>query len=123
MLTIEKMTSLEVELKPFIVKPITAEQVTQVLVGIVEHPDFRDGLVNGWEAFIEEFLPEVLTEEEMVDEIEHNLTWRAINNDNRACQALGWEPPSFLHGLGWVVGIISRSLTYADGSKREQCHL
>jgi hypothetical protein len=84
-----------------------------VLSALLEHPEFQQGLTVAQEVFEESYEPAPLTEEEMIEEVELNLSRRVTERCRKLCQHYGWEPSSYLWNLGFVVGTIEMSLTYA----------
>ncbi len=90
-------------------------QVTTVvpsLSALLAHPEFQQGLADGPERFLDSYEDAPLTEEEMIEEVEGNLSRRATEREKKICRLYGWEPSSYLYGLGCVIGIIDQGLTY-----------
>ncbi len=91
-------------------------QVTTVipsLSALLAHPEFQQGLADGRsERFLDSYEDAPLTEEEMIEEVEGNLSRRAIEREKKLCRMYGWEPSSYLYTLGCVIGIIDQGLTY-----------
>jgi hypothetical protein len=84
-----------------------------VLSALLEHPEFQQGLAVAQEEFEDSYEPAPLTEEEMVENVEMNLSRRITERCRKINQHFGWEPPSYLWNLGFVVGTIEKGLTYA----------
>jgi hypothetical protein len=76
------------------------------LAALLEHPEFERGVCQGQEYFFNSYEEAPLTEEEMTDEVEGNVSRRATKQDRK-------KPSSSLHRLGWVVGTIAKGLSYA----------
>ncbi|MBV8823056.1 MAG: hypothetical protein JO125_09410 [Chloroflexi bacterium] len=89
------------------------QPVVPVLHALLAHPEFQAGLALAQEVFCEYYEEAPLTEEEMLEEVEGNLSRRVTTRDKQISHALGDEPPSYLVNLGCVIGIINQGLTYA----------
>ncbi len=90
-------------------------QVTTVvpsLSALLAHPEFQQGLADGHEFFSDFYEDAPLSEDEMIEEVEGNLSRRATEREKKICRMYGWEPSSYFYGLGCVVGIIDQGLTY-----------
>jgi hypothetical protein len=55
-------------------------------------------------------------EEQMIEEVDMNLSRRAMENDKRFCARLGEELIPYLYHLGSVVGTIGKRLTFMGDS-------
>ncbi len=87
--------------------------VVPLLSALLENPEFQKGLANGRERFDENYEEAPLTEEEMVDEVEMNLSRRITERCKKLARVMGDEPSSYFYLLGFVVGTIDKGLTYA----------
>lgn len=83
------------------------------LFALLEHPEFRQGLANAQEEFLGSYRPAPLTQEEMIEEVEINLSRRITQRCQHLCFVYGDKPSSYLFNLGFVVGLINEGLTYA----------
>ncbi len=90
-------------------------QVTTVvhsLSALLAHPEFQEGLANGHEQFFESYEEAPLTEEEMIEEVEMNLSRRITERDKKLSRIMGDKLSSYFYNLGFVVGTIDKGLTY-----------
>ena len=99
--------------------------IVAMLAALLEHPQFRQGLRDGYgEAFDTNYEPAPLTEDEMIDEVELNLSRRVQENCKIHKLVYGVELPPFLYDLGCVLGVISKGLSYthtsADGENAKE---
>lgn len=86
---------------------------TDLLAALLAHPDFQEGLRCGQENFFDSYEEAPLTEEEIIEEVEGNLS-RGVLEAGKTCHQMhGWEPFSSLYNLGFVLGTINQGLTYA----------
>jgi hypothetical protein len=92
---------------------IQVSPVVLPLSALLAHPEFQRGLAAGHEFFFESYEPEPLSEEEMIEEVELNLTRRVTEHSRLICRLEGVNPPSYLYNLGFVVGTIDKGLSYA----------
>ncbi len=81
------------------------------LSALLDHPEFQRGLAGAQEEFSSDYEAAPLTEEEMVNEVEMNLSRRVTERDKEISQFFGGTPSSYLYNLGFVVGLISTGLT------------
>ncbi len=81
---------------------------------LLEHPEFQQGLATARECFLECYEAAPLTEEEMIAEVESELSYCAIETDREIFHLLGKQPLSYLYHLGFVFGTINEGLTYAS---------
>jgi hypothetical protein len=77
------------------------------------HPEFQRGFVEGHEEFLGSYQPAPLTEEEMIQEVELNLSHWVTKRCKKLCLLNGWEEGSYFYDLGFVIGLIDKGLTYA----------
>jgi hypothetical protein len=89
------------------------ESVMPLLSALLAHPEFQAGVCEGQEVFEESYEPAPLTEEEMIEEVEMNLSQRVTERSRAVCQYHGWDPSSYLYNLGVVIGTIGKGLSYA----------
>ena len=68
---------------------------------------------TGQKFFHDSFEEAPLTEEEMIKEVEMNLSRRVTERSRKLCLFEGGEPPSYLYELGYVMGTIDQGLSYA----------
>ena len=90
-------------------------QVTAVvpfLSALLEHPEFQRGLAHAQEEFLESYEPAPLTLDEMIEEVEMNLSRRVTERSKHISLIYGEKPSSYLFNLGYTVGIINKGLTY-----------
>jgi hypothetical protein len=86
------------------------------LFPLLEHPEFQLGVVDAYEYFSESYEDAPLTEEEMIEEVEMNVSRRVTENAKTLCRVCGWAPSSYLYNLGYVFGMINKGLTYAPSA-------
>jgi hypothetical protein len=84
-----------------------------VLSALLAHPEFQAGLALAQECFFDSYEEVPLTEEEMLDEVEMNLSRRITERGKKIARLMGWPPSCYLRDLGCVMGIINQGLTYA----------
>ncbi len=91
---------------------VNMQIVTPSLTALLEHPDFQRGVADAEECFEEEYKG-TLTEEQMITEVEVNLT-RAATEQNKEwfAETFGSAPPSYIRTLGFVFGTINQGLAY-----------
>jgi hypothetical protein len=87
--------------------------IIETLPALSAHPDFQAGLQDAQACFLEDSDAAPLTEEEMIEKVETNLSHRAVKADRRVSQRLGDEPPSYFYNLGFIFGTLNEGLTYA----------
>jgi len=97
------------------VPALSATSVASLSV-LFEHPDFQRGFTDGHAEFLDSYEPEPLTEEEMIEEVEMNLSRRITERCQKIYQSEGWQRQAgyYLYNLGFVVGTIDQGLTYAQ---------
>jgi hypothetical protein len=83
------------------------------LLALLDHPEFQRGLVDGQEEFLGSYQPAPLTQEEMIQEVELNLSHWVTERCKKLCALNGWEPGSYFYDLGFTIGLIDKGLTYA----------
>src|SRR5262249_48267265 len=81
------------------------------LAALLNHPDFQRGLAEAREQFLGDYEPAPLDLDEMIDEVEMNLSYYATARDKMINRRYG-VPSSYLCNLGFVVGTINEGLTY-----------
>jgi len=85
-----------------------------VLSALCEQAEFQRGLTEAKETFLEDYDPAPLSEEEMITEVELELSRRMTERAKLLARLdEGWPCSSYLYHLGYVVGIINEGLTYA----------
>ena len=92
-------------------------QVTTIvpsLAALLEHPEFQAGVASAREQFLDDHEAAPLTEDEMIDEVELELSRRVIEGDKKICFVYGDKPRSYFYHLGFVLGTINEGLTYAS---------
>jgi hypothetical protein len=62
---------------------------------------------------LEDYGARPLSLEEMIVEVEANVSRRAIEGDRQYSEVFGYPPTSYLYNLGYVFGTINEGLTYA----------
>ena len=76
---------------------------------LLNHPDFRSGVRLAQEVFLDHHDPTPLTLEQMVNEVEENLSRAIAEQSKEVTEALGVGPSYFYH-LGFVFGTINEGL-------------
>lgn len=72
----------------------TPDSLMSMLSALLAHPEFQEGLVDGQEDFESSYEPAPLTEEEMVDEVEMDLSRAVTERCKKLSQLEGLDPPS-----------------------------
>ncbi len=85
------------------------------LSALMGHPDFMGGVSLAQDSFLDFYAPAPLTEDEMIEEVEDNLGRVTTKQSREATRALGGQPFSYIHALGFVFGTINEGLTYTIG--------
>ena len=98
---------------PYTLDHMQATTALHPLAALLAHPKFQQGLAFAQEEFLSEYEEAPLSEEEMIEEVEMNLSRRVTERCKQLSRFDGSEPSSYLHNLGYVLGIINRGLTYA----------
>ncbi len=70
---------------------------------VVSDADFADGLCDGRE-YKEDYAGEALTDVEVMQFVERNLSHQLHEKDNRSCASIGFTPVSYSYRVGFVVG-------------------
>jgi hypothetical protein len=91
--------------------------VVPSLSTLLEHPEFQLGVADAHEHFSESYEDAPLTEEEMIEEVEMNVSRRVTENARTLCRVYGWGPSSYLYNLEYVFGMIDKGLTYAPSTE------
>lgn len=81
---------------------------------LLEHPEFQRGLVDACEQFLGDYQAAPLTEEEMIEEVEMELSRRVTERSNKLCRLYGDKSSSYFYSLGYVFGVINEGLSYAQ---------
>ena len=92
------------------------KQVSSVvpsLSALLAHPDFQEGLKEGRASFSDSYEAAPLSEEEMIEEVEMNVSRRITMRSFYLCSVYGWEASSYLYNLGVVLGTIDEGLAHA----------
>jgi len=90
-----------------------ATTVVPSLSALLAHPEFQKGLADAHEEFLGDYAAAPLTEDEMIEEVEMNLSRRITERCKGITRIMGDEPSSYFYNLGFVVGVIDQGLTYA----------
>lgn len=90
----------------------TPAAACEPLAALLAHPEFQQGLALAQEVFLDEYEEAPLSEEEMMEQVETNLSQQATERDRASCRLFGDEPSSYFYGLGYVLGIINQGLGY-----------
>ncbi len=85
----------------------------ELLADLLAHPEFARGVREAQEYFCDSYEEAPLTEKEMLDEVEQNVSRRITQREQNRAQITGVEPSPYLLQLGWVVGTIAKGLSYA----------
>ncbi len=88
----------------------TASRFPCCLVGASQ---VQQGVRDGHAFFHDSYEEVPLTEENMINEVEMNLSRHVTERGKKLCLFEGWEPVSYLYELGCVVGTIDQGLIYA----------
>lgn len=92
------------------------------LATLLQHPDFQAGVAEAEEGFDKNH-GSTLNEDEMIDEVETNLTRAIVDRSRLVAASLGEQHPSYIHHLGFVLGTINKGLTYASITvSRDECY-
>ncbi len=83
------------------------------LSALVAHPDFLQGASLAQDSFLDFYAPAPLDPDEMITEVEDNLGRVTTKQSREATRALGGQPFSYIHALGFVFGTINEGLTYS----------
>jgi hypothetical protein len=78
-----------------------------------EHPDFQAGIAAAREWFLENYEPAPLTEDEMIEAVEMELSRPVVEMSRIVRRMYGDKPSSYFYHLGFVFGTINEGLTYA----------
>jgi len=78
-------------------------------VVLLEHPEFRAGMSDARERFLEEYEPAPLTLDQMINEVEISIG-RCPTEQNKVIS----DCPSYIYWLGYVYGTINEGLIYAE---------
>lgn len=88
------------------------QTVLPLLSALLAHPEFVEGVQTAQQYFVDDYGEAPLSEEQMIEEVEINLSRRVVANTKRFCAMTGTELPSYLCDLGYVLGTIGKGLTY-----------
>src|SRR5437879_6252841 len=99
----------------------TPDSLVSMLFTLLTHPEFQQGLMNGYEEFERNYEPAPFTEEEMIEEVEMNVSRTITERCKKLSQFEGLEPPSYLCNLGWVIGTIAKGLSYQETPQMVEC--
>ena len=99
----------------------TPDSLMSLLSTLCAHPEFMQGVCDCQDYYFDLYDETPLTEEEMIWEVETNLSRVTAEADKRSATMLGKEPPSYLEKLGWVIGTIAKGLTYAEAQRSALC--
>jgi transcriptional regulator with XRE-family HTH domain len=103
---------------------IQAPDVVAMLTALVEQPEVQRGLLMAREFFLDSYGPAPLIEEDMIYEVETNLSRRAHERQKAANRVLGEKASSsYLCDLGCVLGMIGQGFVYARSSSEGQAPL
>jgi hypothetical protein len=89
------------------------DSLTSLLSALLMHPEFVQGVYDCQDVFFDCFEQAPLTEQEMIEEVEGNLSRVMTERDQQWTLVTGVQAPSYVHKLGWVIGTIAKGLTYA----------
>jgi hypothetical protein len=95
-------------------EPLPDSSPVVLLSALLAHPEFQQGVREAHEGFLGDYEPEPLTEDEMIETVERNLSRCVIEHCKKLCRFYGEEPISYLHNLGRVVGTIAQGLSYTQ---------
>lgn len=85
-----------------------------MLSTLCAHPEFMQGVRDCQDYYFDLYDEAPLTEEEMIWEVETNLSRVTAEADKQTAARFGDKAPSYLEKLGWVIGTIAKGLTYTD---------
>lgn len=91
----------------------SSSTIIPLVSALLEHPEFAEGVRMANEYFFDSYDMAPLSEEEMIEEIEMNVSRRIMARDKQLRTLPGNPPSSYLYNLGYVIGTISRGLIYA----------
>lgn len=90
------------------------DSLPSLLVALLAHPEFVEGVQASQEFYFDMYDEAPLTEEEMLQAVETNLSRHIMLSGRHAAAVMGWNPPCYLRDVGWVVGTIAKGLTYQE---------
>lgn len=94
-------------------KQVQVTLIIETLSTLSSHPDFQAGLRDAEEQFLEDYDAAPLSEDEMIEKVEGNLSRSVIERCRKMADVFGMTPPSYLYNLGFVFGTINEGLTYS----------
>ena len=89
-----------------------------MLSALLAHPEFQRGLANAHKEFLGDYEAAPLTEDEMIEEVEMNLSRHMTE---RCKKSWGEGSSSYLFNLGFVVGTIAKGLSYTEAQRLALC--
>lgn len=90
---------------------ISNDTLLPLLSALLAHPEFAEGVRAAHESFFDSYDEAPLSEEEMVDEVEMNLSRRVTERSKQLLLLLGGPPSSYFYNLGYTFGTIDKGLT------------
>jgi hypothetical protein len=94
-------------------QPHPPDSLTSLLSALLVHPSFVQGVYDCQDFYFDGFEQAPLTEQEMIEEVEGNLSRVMTERDQQWTLVTGVQAPSYIDKLGWVIGTIAKGLTYA----------
>lgn len=91
------------------------DPLMSMLSTLCAHPEFLQGVRDCQDYYFDEYDEAPLTEDEMIEEVETNLSRVIAESDKQSAVMLRCHAPSYLEKLGWVIGTIAKGLTYTNG--------
>jgi hypothetical protein len=86
-----------------------------LLSALLAHPEFQQGVRFGQDGYFDLYDEAPLTEEEMIKEVEMNLSRRTAKVDQQAAAMMGWKAP-LVSRKAWVGGWHHRQRTELPGN-------
>src|SRR5579884_442440 len=94
--------------------PPSEEATSPHLSTLLAHPDVQDGLRAGVQTFqermFEEYHEKAWTEQDIIRFINHELSAKVYQRQQKIEQALGGPFLSYLHHLGFALGYLDQAL-------------
>jgi len=88
------------------VPALVPSALPEAVSALAAQPDFLAGLQDAQQVYDDNEYEGRLSEGEMMELVERNVSRRGRERDNKVCQAMGLQAPAFLYALGLVIGLI-----------------
>ncbi|MBA2682655.1 MAG: hypothetical protein H0U76_30205 [Ktedonobacteraceae bacterium] len=88
----------------------------QTRSAFLAHPEVQQGIAEAHLHFLDSYEPEPLSEAEMIEVVETNVSRSVTQNNQELCHLLGWDASasSYLRHLGSVLGMVNEGLRYTQ---------